>query len=249
MNSQAGKVALITGANKGLGKETARRLGRLGMTVLMGARDQARGETAAEELRSQGFDARSVTLDVTDQETIEDARNLIEREFGRLDVLVNNAGVSFERDRRPPSRTRVELLRSIYDTNLFGAIAVTNAMIELLRRSAAGRVVNVSTTMGSSSIWSDPESPQRRFAPPLLGYDTSKAALNAATVHYAIELEDTPVKVNAASPGYVATDLNDHQGQLAVDDEDSIAAVIRLATLPDDGPAGEFHSTDGPVPW
>src|SRR5947209_4272521 len=163
VRTQDGRIGLITGANKGLGKETARRLGQLGMSVLLGARDPARGEAAASDLRGQGVDAHAVTLDVTDEASIELARGLIDREFGRLDVLVNNAGVSLERERRPPSRTPVELVQRIYKTNVFGAIAVTNAMIDLLRRSSAGRVVNVSTTMGSNSIWSDPESLQRRF--------------------------------------------------------------------------------------
>jgi NAD(P)-dependent dehydrogenase (short-subunit alcohol dehydrogenase family) len=249
MNGYPGTVALITGANKGLGRETARRLGQLGMTVLIGSRDAAKGAAAAEELRAQGIDARPVALDVTDAAAIDRARGQIAAEFGRLDVLVNNAGVSLEGERRPPSETQLEVVRRTYETNVFGAIAVTNAMIGLLRRSAAGRVVNVSTTMGSNAVWSDRESMQRRYAPALLGYDTSKAALNAATVHYAIELQDTPIKVNAASPGYVATDLNNHQGQLAVEDDASVAAVIALATLPDDGPTGEFHSSDGPVPW
>jgi NAD(P)-dependent dehydrogenase (short-subunit alcohol dehydrogenase family) len=249
MDDHTGNVALVTGANKGLGKEAARRLGHLGMTVLIGARDADKGAAAAEELREQGIDARPVALDVTDAATIERARELIAAEFGRLDVLVNNAGVSLEGARRPPSETPLDVVRRTYETNVFGAIAVTNAMIGLLRGSAAARVVNVSTTMGSNAIWSDQESMQRRYAPALLGYDTSKAALNAATVHYAIELQDTPIKVNAASPGYVATDLNNHQGQLAVEDEASVAAVIRLATLPDDGPTGEFHSSDGSVPW
>lgn len=242
-------VALITGANKGLGKEIARRLGRLGMTVLIGARDRAGGQTAAEDLRKEGIDAHPIGIDVTDEQTIAQARERIEQEFGHLDVLINNAGVSLESERRPPTQTPLDIVRRTYETNLFGAMAVTAAMIELLRRSPAARVVNVSTTMGSSSLWSDPDSQQRRFAPLLLAYDTSKAALNAATVHYATELADTPIKVNAASPGYVATDLNDHQGQLAIEDEASVAAVIHLATLPDLGPTGEFHSADGPVPW
>jgi len=243
------KVALITGANKGLGRETARRLGNHGMIVLIGARDPARGESTAAELREQGIDAHPITLDVTDAASIAQARERIEREFGHLDVLVNNAGVSLERERRPPSETPVDVVRRTYETNVFGAIAVTNAMLKLLRRSPTGRIVNVSTTMGSNSIWSDPDSQQRRFAPLLLAYDSSKAALNAATVHYAIELEDTAVKVNAASPGYVATDLNSKQGQLAVEDEDSVTAVVRLATLGEDAPNGHFHSADGPLPW
>ncbi|HEY3947080.1 MAG TPA: SDR family NAD(P)-dependent oxidoreductase, partial [Solirubrobacteraceae bacterium] len=199
------------------------RLGRLGMTVLVGSRDPGNGQVAAEELRQQGIDTRPLTLDVTDHATIECAREQIDREFGRLDVLINNAGVSLERERRAPSETPIETITRTYQTNVFGPISVINAMVDLLRRAPTARVVNVSTTMGSSTIWSDPASPQRRFAPLLVAYDTSKAALNSATVHYALELHDTGVKVNAASPGYVATDLNGHQGQLVVTDEESVA--------------------------
>jgi NAD(P)-dependent dehydrogenase (short-subunit alcohol dehydrogenase family) len=245
-----GKVALITGANKGLGKETARRLGRLGMIVLIGARDPGRGEAAAEELRAQGIDARAITIDVTDRSTIERARDRIERQFGRLDVLINNAGISLEiAEPRPPSQTPVDALRRTYETNVLGGIAVTNAMVDLLRCSPAGRVVNVSSERGSKGQWCDPESPLRRFSFTMLGYDTSKAALNAATVHYALELQATPIKVNAAAPGFVATDGSLHRGLMKVEDEGSVAAIVRLATLPDDGPTGEFHSAAGPVPW
>lgn len=244
-----GGVALVTGANKGIGKEVARRLGARGMTVLIGARDPARGERAAQELRAQGIEAKAIVLDVTDEASIERARTEIERRFGRLDVLVNNAGVSLERDGRPPSRTPVSVVRATYETNVLGAIAVTNAMLDLVRAAPAGRIVNVSSAMGSNGLWSDPSSQQRRFAPLLLGYDTSKAALNSATLHYALELADTNVKVNAASPGFVATDLNDHQGNLMLEDEQSVSAVIRFATLPDDGPTGEFHTKEGLAPW
>lgn len=243
------KVALISGANKGIGNEIARRLGRLGMTVLIGARDSARGKTAADELRSLGIDARPLALDVTDPDTIEQAKATIDEQFGRLDVLINNAGVSLERQRRPPTETPVDIVRDTFATNFFGALALTNAMMPLLRRSAGARVVNVSSTMGSNGTWADPGSEQRRFAPLLLGYDTSKAALNSATLHYALELADTAIKVNAASPGFVATDLNDHQGQLSLSDEHSVSAVIELATLPPDGPTGEFHSKEGRAPW
>jgi NAD(P)-dependent dehydrogenase (short-subunit alcohol dehydrogenase family) len=243
------KVALISGANKGLGKEVALRLGRLGLTVLVGSRDPERGQAAVAELRRGGTDARHVALDVTDEATIERARRYIEAEFGRLDVLVNNAGVSLEGVRRPPSRTPADVVRRTHEVNVLGAIALTNAMVDLLRRAPAARVVNVSSAMGSNAVWSDPESEQHRFAPLLLAYDTSKAALNSATVHYALELAGTAVKVNAASPGYVATDLNRHEGRLQVGDEESVAVVVALATLPGDGPTGELHDVSGRLPW
>jgi NAD(P)-dependent dehydrogenase (short-subunit alcohol dehydrogenase family) len=243
------RIALVTGANKGLGAETARRLGRLGLTVIVGARDPQRGQAAAAELRADGADVRVVALDVTDQQTLDDAARLLEAEFGRLDVLINNAGVSLEQGRPAPSELDVGLLRQIFETNVFGVVAVTNTFLPLLRRSAAGRIVNVSSALGSLTAWSDPASPMRRYAPLLLGYNSSKTALNAVTLHYAAELARTPIKVNAASPGYVATDLNEHRGTLKLADEGSVAAIVRLATLPDDGPTGAFLSEDGPVPW
>jgi NAD(P)-dependent dehydrogenase (short-subunit alcohol dehydrogenase family) len=243
------RIALVTGANKGLGAETARRLGKLGLTVIVGSRDPRRGQAAAEEVRAGGADVRVVPLDLTDQRSLDDAARVVDAEFGRLDVLVNNAGVSLEQDRPAPSELRVEVLRRIYDTNVFGVVAVTNTFLPLLRRSAAGRIVNVSSALGSLAAWADPASGPRRYAPLLLGYNTSKAALNAVTLLYAAELAQTPIKVNAASPGYVATDLNQHRGTLKLADEGSVAVIVRLATLPDDGPSGAFLSDDGPVPW
>lgn len=243
------RVALITGGSKGLGAETARRLGKLGLTVIIGWRDPQRGQAAAAELRAGGAGVRAVRLDVTSQRTLDDAAGLIGAEFGRLDVLVNNAGVSLEQDRPAPSELQVGMLRRIYETNVFGVVAVTNTFLPLLRRSPAARIVNVSSTLGSLTAWADPASSLRRYAPPLLGYNSSKAALNAITLHYAAELAQTPIKVNAASPGYVATDLNQHRGTLKLADEGSVAAIVNLATLPDDGPSGAFLSVDGPVPW
>jgi NAD(P)-dependent dehydrogenase (short-subunit alcohol dehydrogenase family) len=243
------RIVLITGANKGLGAETARRLGQLGLTVIIGSRDPQRGQAAAAELRAEGSDVRAVTLDVTSQPTLDDAAGLIGSELGRLDVLVNNAGVSLEQNRPAPSELLVDMLRRIYETNVFGVVAVTNTFLPLLRRSPAARIVNVSSTLGSLTAWADPASALRRYAPLLLGYNTSKAALNAITLQYAAELAQTPIKVNVASPGYVATDLNQHRGTLKLADEGSVAAIVRLATLPDDGPSGAFLSEEGPVPW
>jgi NAD(P)-dependent dehydrogenase (short-subunit alcohol dehydrogenase family) len=157
--------------------------------------------------------------------------------------------VSLEQHRPAPSEVQADLLRRIYDVNVFGVVAVTNAFLPLLRRSAAGRIVNVSSALGSLTAWADPASGQRRYAPLLLGYNSSKAALNAVTLHYAAELAQTPITVNAASPGYVATDLNQHRGTLKLADEGSVAAIVRLATLPGDGPSGAFLSDDGPAGW
>jgi NAD(P)-dependent dehydrogenase (short-subunit alcohol dehydrogenase family) len=246
------KIILITGANKGIGFATARVLGRAGHVVLVGARDIERGTTTARELTGEGLDARFVRLDVTDLATIEAAAAYIEAEFGRLDILINNAGIS--RDRREgtnelhkPSEMPVAAVREVYETNVFGVVAVTNAMLPLLRRSAAGRIANVSSGLGTIAFLTDRDSPYERYTR-LLAYNSSKAALNAITMMYAAELRDTPIKVNAVSPGFCSTDLNNHQGVLTA--EEGGAHIARQALLPDDGPTGAFLSEDGgTVPW
>ncbi|HWD09425.1 MAG TPA: SDR family oxidoreductase [Actinomycetota bacterium] len=243
------RVALITGANKGLGRETARRLGALGMTVIVGARDEGRGTAAAAGLREGGADAHYLALDVTDEASVTQAAARVEEQFGRLDVLVNNAGIALERWGSMPSGLSVDKLRRTFETNVLGVLRVTNAFLPLLRRSPAGRIVNVSSPAGSTGMWADPGSILRRYVPPVTGYDLSKAALNALTVHYAVELAGTPIKVNSAAPGYVATDLNNNQGMMKLSDQGSVAAIVQLATLPDDGPSGVFLSTEGTVAW
>ena len=249
MNNPASdkRVALVTGANKGIGYEVARQLGREhGMTVLVGARDTARGREAAEKLAAQGIDARAVRLDVTDLASVAALASEIERDFdGRLDVLVNNAGVSLEY--APPSQTDLEKYQATHLTNAFGPLVVTKTMLPLLKHSAAGRVVNMSSTLGSLTQNGDPSSPYA--AVKLVSYNSSKAALNMQTVLFAAELaaEGSPIKVNSDCPGYVATDLNNHQGPRTV--EQGARAAVRLATLPADGPTGKFFDEDGPVAW
>ena len=237
------KVALITGANKGIGKEIARQLGAQGMMVLIGARDQLKGVETAAELMVQGMRARAIRLDVTDQHSIALAAQDIEDFFGRLDVLVNNAGIAL--DGGPASDLDVETLRQTYDTNVFGVFAVTKAMLPLLRKSEAGRIVNMSSGLGSLTQNSDPEWGFAGVKP--LAYNSSKAALNMITVIFAAELKGTPIKVNAADPGFTATDLNQHRGTRTV--EQGATAAVRLATLPADGPTGGYFDEDGSVPW
>ncbi len=237
------KVALITGANKGIGLEIARQLGRKGMTVLLGARDEGRGQEAAAKLRADGVDARSIQLDVTSQKAIDRAAHRIEKEFGRLDVLVNNAGIFI--DDAPPSELDMKMLRRTYETNFFGPVAVTQAMLPLLRRSLAGRIVNMSSGLGSLAQTSDPGEEFSHLN--LLAYNSSKTALNAATIEFAKELRGTLVKVNSADPGYTATDMNNHQGPRSV--EQGARVAVRLATLPDDGPTGGFFDESGVLPW
>ena len=240
------KIALITGANKGIGFEIARQLGAKGIIVLVGARDQARGDEAARRLQSEGIEASAVHLDVTDQATINSAASFIEETYGKLDILVNNAGISLKEGRVPPSELDVEVFRSLYDTNAFGVFAVTKAMLPLLRRSDAGRIVNMSSPMGSLTLNSDPNSFYVRM-PPLLAYNSSKTAVNAITVFFANELRNTNIKVNSVSPGYVATDLNDHNGMLMP--QQGAKTPVTFATLPADGPTGGFFEENGAVPW
>ncbi len=227
-------TALITGANKGIGLQTARLLGARGMTVLVGARDAARGQQAERELREGGADARFVRLDVTGEASIRQAATWIEAEFGLLDVLINNAGIARGDGTGQPSQTTLATLREVYETNVFGVVAVTNAMLPLLLRAPAGRIVNVSSEVGSITSMTDPDGPMAKMAS--VPYPSSKAALNMVTAMYAKELRDTPVKVNAANPGYCATDLNGHSGFRSP--EQGAEVSVHLATLPADGPSG-----------
>jgi NAD(P)-dependent dehydrogenase (short-subunit alcohol dehydrogenase family) len=244
IGNTADGIALVTGANKGIGFEIARQLGRRGMTVYVGARDTGRGTEAGEKLQAEGIAARFIELDVLREETIRAAAATIHSAHGRLDVLVNNAGLA-DRGDGPPSRTNLDSVRRTLLTNFVGPAAVAQAMLPLLRRSPAGRIVNVSSGLGSLAQNADAgwEFAQVKY----LGYGASKAALNMLTVQLAYELRDTPIKVNAADPGYTATDLNDHRGTQTV--EEGAAEAVRLALLPADGPTGGYFSSTGPVPW
>jgi NAD(P)-dependent dehydrogenase (short-subunit alcohol dehydrogenase family) len=225
-------IALVTGANKGIGRETARQFGARGFTVLASARDEERGLEAERALRSDGADARFVRLDVTDDTSVREAADWIEREHGHLDILVNNAGIARG---GPPSQTDLDAVREVYEVNVFGVIRVTNAMLPLLRRAPAARIVNVSSEVGSITSMTDPASPLARM-PAGLAYPSSKSALNMVTAMYARELRDTPIKVNAANPGYTKTDLNRNSGFRSV--AEGAEASVYLATLPADGPSG-----------
>ncbi|HEU4734472.1 MAG TPA: SDR family oxidoreductase [Kofleriaceae bacterium] len=246
-------VALVTGANKGIGHEIARQLAARGYTVLVGARDAARGEAAARQIAG---DARAITLDVTNAESVAAAADRIRRELGRLDVLINNAGIAGvrgERDATPagiaragwPSRASLANIRAVFETNVFGVIAVTQAMLPLLREAPAGRIVNVSTRLGSMTTISDPAFPQRGVGG--VAYGPSKSALNAVTLAFAHELRDTAIKVNAACPGHTATDLNGHSGPRSV--VEAAREPVRLALLGPEGPTGTFSNDAGPIPW
>ncbi len=241
MNSN--KVALITGANKGIGLEIARQLGKQGITVLVGARDPERAAEAVAKLTDDGSDAHAVALDVTDADSVAAAAQDVEARFGRLDVLVNNAGIAL--DDGPPSRVSLDIVRRTYEVNVFGVIGVTQAFLPLLRKSDAGRIVNMSSGLGSLTQNSDPNWGFAAVKPS--AYNSSKAALNMVTVLLAAELKDAGIKVNAADPGFTATDLNQHRGTRTV--EQGATEAVRLATLPADGPTGGYFDEDGPVAW
>ena len=247
-------TALITGANKGIGYQTARLLGARGMTVLAAARDAGRGREAERALRDGGADARFVQLDVTDETSVTSAAKVVEAEFGVLDILVNNAGIARGDAAGKPSQTTLATLREVYETNVFGVVAVTNAMLPLLRRAPAARIVNVSSEVGSITSMTDPDGPMAMMAS--VPYPSSKTALNMVTAMYAKELRDTPVKVNAANPGYCATDLNGNRGFRTP--EQGAEVSVHLATLPADGPSGvlwghlwtaDGTDSSGVLPW
>jgi NAD(P)-dependent dehydrogenase (short-subunit alcohol dehydrogenase family) len=236
-------IALVTGANKGIGYEIAAGLGALGWSVGVGARDTERREAAVGKLRAAGVDAFGVALDVTDDSSVAAAAKLIEDRFGRLDVLVNNAGVTGGMP-QDPTAGNLDAVRTAVETNVYGPIRMTNAMLPLLRRSASPRIVNMSSGVGSLARQSDPAAEN---GPLSLAYSPSKTYLNAVTVQYARELAGTNVLINAGCPGYCATDLNGHRGHRTA--EQGAAIGIRLATLPDDGPTGGFFDDEGVVPW
>lgn len=240
-------VALVTGANKGLGKETARQLLQRGMTVLMGSRDPERGVAAAREVQTDDGAAVPVRLDVTDSATVEAVADRLRREHGRLDVLVNNAGTVVD---RPVAGTTAAEMRHTFEVNVFGVVTVIHAMLPLLRASATPRIVNVSSTTASLGLTSGGTEfggdADRRLA-----YSSSKTALNMLTVQYARAFAKDPglshIKINSATPGYTATDLTGHRGTRTV--EEGARIIVDLATPDGAGPTGGFFNDQGPVPW
>ncbi|MEU4888436.1 SDR family oxidoreductase [Streptomyces xinghaiensis] len=242
------KIALVTGANKGIGYEIANGLGALGYRVGVGARDEARRESAVEKLRAGGVDAFGVPLDVTGDRSVTEAAELVEERAGRLDALVNNAGISGEATGpgwgQDPTALDLDVVRRVVETNVIGVIRVTNAMLPLLRRSASPRIVNVSSSVGSLTRQAAPDID---LGPVMAAYAPSKSYLNAVTVQYARQFAGTGILVNAARPGLVATDFTGFNGPRTP--EQGAATAIRLATLPDGGPTGSFFEDDGVIPW
>jgi NAD(P)-dependent dehydrogenase (short-subunit alcohol dehydrogenase family) len=238
------KVALVTGSNKGIGKELARALASHGYAVYVGARDERRGRDAVQELAREGGDVRFIKLDLADSATICAAAEQVTREAGKLDVLVNNAGVSLERE--PPSKANMALVKETFQTNYFGMVEVTQAFLPLLRASTTRVILNVTSGLGSITKHTDASWEFRSFLP--LGYNSSKAAVNMFTVLLAKELKEEGFKVNAVSPGYTATDLNQFRGQETA--AEAAAYLVQYALLDERGPtAGFFAKGEGTLPW
>ena len=234
-------VALVTGGNRGIGLEVVRQLAQAGHTVVIGARDADRGELAEAALIAEGLDVASVRCDVTDPAGIAAAADHIADRYGRLDVLVNNAGIA--PDEPQPSELALDVLRRTYETNVFGVFTVTKAFLPLLHKSPAGRIVNVSSGAGSLALVSRPDWRKEWNG---LSYNTSKSALNALTVAFAVELRDTPIKVNAVNPGYTATDMSPEATRSPAL---AAAVVLRERRVPEDGPSGGFFDETGPIAW
>ena len=239
------KIALVTGANKGIGLETARQLAKQGIMVLAGARDEAKANAAAAELSEEGLDVHGIVIDVNDESSIQKAADRIERDYGRLDILVNNAGVMLDDREKKPSEQSLEVWRKTFETNLFGLVATTQALLPLLRKSAAGRIVNLSSILGSITLHATPGSPVYDAKVP--AYDASKTAVNAYTVHLAWELKDTSIKVNAAHPGWVKTEMGGEGATMEI--QDGAKTSVALATVGPDGPNGGFLHMGETLPW
>ncbi|MDE3201015.1 MAG: SDR family oxidoreductase [Acidobacteriota bacterium] len=243
------RIAFITGGNRGLGFQTAIDLKEHGVHVIIGSRDSKQGELAVEKLQAQGVDAEMLVFDIVKNEDHKAAFNFISQKFGHLDILINNAGIAagpFPGD-GPEHTTNIDesALRRVFETNFFAVVALTRTLLPLLKASPAGRIVNLSSILGSLTLHANPKSPvyhAKSFA-----YDASKTALNAFTVHLAYELRDTPIKVNSAHPGWVKTDMGGQQAPMEISEGGKTSAA--LATLPEDGPSGGFFHLGQPLPW
>jgi NAD(P)-dependent dehydrogenase (short-subunit alcohol dehydrogenase family) len=245
--SEQKKIALITGANKGLGLETARQLAAQGVIVLLGSRDIGRGDKAASPLKAEGLDVRPVKIDVDDRDDHAAIAALIEKEFGHLDILVNNAGVQYDGVLQGNSTLEISEadVRKTFETNFYAVVALTKTLLPLLEKSEAGRIVNLSSVLGSLTLHATPGSPI--YEAKLFAYDTSKAALNSYTIHLAHALKETKIKVNSAHPGWVKTDMGTDAAPMEI--VDGAKTSVWLATLPEDGPTGGFFHMQDALPW
>ncbi len=239
------KIALVTGATRGIGLHTVRQLAEQGVHTLLAGRDRQKAVDAALALQGEGLPVEAITLDVTDDASIAEAVASVEARHGRLDILVNNAGILIDDPTRGMAGQPLATWRKTFDTNVFGLIAVTQAFLPLLRKSAAGRIVNVSSVLGSIGLHAAPDSPIAGFRVP--AYNVSKSAVNAWTVQLANELGDGPIKVNTLHPGYVRTDMNAGNGDMEI--PEGARTSVRLALIGPDGPQGGFFHLDEVLPW
>jgi NAD(P)-dependent dehydrogenase (short-subunit alcohol dehydrogenase family) len=246
MKENQNQIALVSGANRGLGLQTARDLGRLGILTILGVRDLEKGAAAVRLLEAEGCRAEAIRLDVADPATHAEVYAYLEGRHGKLDILVNNAGIRKEGAATDhTSALSMEVLRQTFEVNFFGTVALTQCLLPLIRKAPAGRIVNLSSILGSLTIHSDPASgiyDRKAFA-----YDASKTALNAFTVHLAHELRNTAIKVNSAHPGWVRTDMGGPEADLAIPQGSKTS--VWLATLPADGPTGGYFHLEQRLPW
>jgi NAD(P)-dependent dehydrogenase (short-subunit alcohol dehydrogenase family) len=247
MNTHDGKVAFISGSNRGIGFETAKGLGETGITVVIGVRDIAKGDTAVKQLQGLGIKAEAIHYDAAQPGSENAVFEHLASRYGKLDILVNNAGILKEQlvGGNNSSSVEQEVLKETFQTNLFSVIALTQKLLPLLRKAKTGRIVNLSSILASLTLHSMPESPidpAKGFA-----YNASKTALNAYTIHLAHELKDTPIKVNSAHPGWVKTELGGANAPMEV--ADSGKTSVRLATLDASGPSGGFFHESETLPW
>jgi NAD(P)-dependent dehydrogenase (short-subunit alcohol dehydrogenase family) len=238
------RQALVTGANKGIGLAIAKGLAEAGFFVWIGARDRSRGEQAVAQLRDDGLDASLLELDVADEDSVYRAATMLSEQVEALDVLINNAGIAIDMS-KAPSEVRMQDMKAVYEVNLFGPVRVTQAFLPLMKKADQGRIVMMSSGVGSLALITDPTSIYSTVN--LLDYTSSKVALNAVTVSFAKELEPLGIKVNAVEPGHVRTDLNGNSGVLTP--EEGAATALKMALLGSDGPTGGFFGSHGRQPW
>lgn len=239
------KIALVTGATRGIGLETVRQLAAAGVHTLLAGRDRAKAVDAALKLQAEGLPVEAIELDVTDAAGLSAAADAVAKKHGRLDILVNNAGILVDSMGLKVSEQTIDTWRKTFDTNVFGLIATTQAFLPLLHKSDAGRIVNVSSLLGSLAMHSDPTSPIYDFKVP--AYNVSKSAVNAWTVQLAYELRDSKVKINTIHPGYVKTEMNDGEGE--IDIPTGARTSVRLALIDDAGPNGGYFYQEQSLPW
>jgi NAD(P)-dependent dehydrogenase (short-subunit alcohol dehydrogenase family) len=242
------KIALITGANKGLGFETALQLGKEGVHIIAAARDKSKGIEAVEKLKAAAIEAEFLQLDVNKDTDIQFAFDYINNKYGKLDILINNAGIQIESDNWGVNTSiglDETLLRQTMDTNFFSLVKLTNALLPLIKKSEAGRIVNLSSILGSLQLHGNPDSPI--YGSKLFAYNTSKTALNAFTIHLAAALADTAIKVNAVHPGWVKTDMGTDAAPMNI--PEGAKTSVALALIGSDGPNGKFIHLDQEIPW